>query len=500
MTDSAGSLDRLDTRLALYGLMLLMFAFLVIAGLLVSGSRDAALETIQRKNLSLAGDIVSLQTRDLIDIDGRADISLMHELAQAVMKINPALEVYLLDATGRVLAHALERQIPGDALVDLATIRPLSMHSIAQPRLPVLAGDPARPGRQAIFSAAALGHGSTPDGYLYLVLDGTTPGVVPATDTLKLTLLGIGSVGLGLAISFIWMLSRLTRPLRQLAHSLDVDASMEAALPIVGASKEVRLLEQAIRSMQRRIRDQLKALQAQDKQRRELISNVSHDLRTPLAIARGHVESCLQDKTTANAAINTEALQQTLKQLQRLEKRIRNLFDLARLECATLPLTIEDFGLAELVQDVLDGYRLSAQARNIKIAFDPGSQPMMTIRGDIALIERMLQNLLDNAFTHTPNKGRVAIAVSCLPTDSRARITVSNSGKAIAATDLPHLFDRHWCSTELSNNVDNKGTGLGLAIVRRIAQLHRAQIHVQSEPGGETAFLVDLPLSPGQPN
>ncbi len=407
--------------------------------------------------------------------------------------------MYLLNAAGQVLAHALERQLPGDASVNVAAIRPLAMHSIASPRLPALASDPARPGRQAVFSVAALGHGTSPDGYLYLVLDGRTDDVGPATDTLELTMLGITSVGLGLALSFMWMLSRLTRPLRQLAHSLETGAPLEQAAPIAGASKEVRVLEQAVRSMQRRISDQLKALQTQDRTRRELIGNVSHDLRTPLAIARGHVESCLLDDQVTGESSRRESLQQTLKQLRRLEKRISNLFDLARLESANLPLAVEDFGIAELAQDVLQGYRLTARARAITVDFDPGTRPMTTIRADIALIERTLQNLLDNAFAHTPANGRVSVTVCCVGCKAMARITVGNSGSTIAARDLPRLFDRHWTAGGRQNTPGDSGTGLGLAIVRRIVELHRGQLSVQSAPGGETAFRVDLPLSPGQP-
>jgi signal transduction histidine kinase len=119
------------------------------------------------------------------------------------------------------------------------------------------------------------------------------------------------------------------------------------------------------------------------------------------------------------------------------------------------------------------------------------------VLADIALIERVLQNLVSNALRHTPSGGRVCLTV--LPQGDRVLVRVSDNGQGIAAEDLPHIFERYWTRSPASDSAPPDRTGLGLAIVRRILDLHGTTIGVRSAPqqGAEFSFALPAVGTPG---
>lgn len=224
--------------------------------------------------------------------------------------------------------------------------------------------------------------------------------------------------------------------------------------------------------------------------RRELIANVSHDLRSPLASLRAYIETLLPKEEAVSAAERRHYLEIALSQAEHLQALITELFELARLDFQGYRIDAEPVQLGELARDVMQKLRLAAQQR--KVLLTAAVQPELgLVRADIGLIERTMTNLLENALTHTPAGGRVELSVRS--GDACVVLRVSDSGSGIAPDDLPHIFERFY-RADKARSRDSKGAGLGLAIVKRILELHGSEIRVDSEPGRGATFWFELPL------
>ena len=224
--------------------------------------------------------------------------------------------------------------------------------------------------------------------------------------------------------------------------------------------------------------------------RRELIANVSHDLRSPLASLRAYIETLLLKEEAVSAAERRHYLEIALSHADHLQSLISELFELARLDFQGYRIEAEPVQLGELAHDVMQKLRLPAQQR--KVTLTAAVEPELgLVRADIGLIERTLTNLLENALAHTPAGGRIELSVRS--GDARVVLRVTDSGSGIAADDLPHIFERFY-RADKARSLDAKGSGLGLAIVKRILELHDSEIRVESELGRGATFWFELPL------
>jgi signal transduction histidine kinase len=489
--------SQLHVRLSLLVAALMLLAGAALWVLSARHGEQTALEASQRMNLGLADYIVTHQPRPLIGADGRPDPALMQDMAGMVMKINPAVEVYLLDTQGQVLAHAIEGLGPLATRVDTRRVREL----VAPQRpdmLPVFGDDPRDPGRSTIVSVAPIGDGAAMRGYLYVVLQGRMAQSVQATlgnsNALRSAAVGIALVVGGAALVMALVLTRLTRPLRLLTRDAERfrgDDEVAAAAP--QRSSEIERLRRATAAMRERIAQQFRRLEDADRMRRELVGNISHDLHTPLASVQGYIETVLLRGDALDAAGRDQHLRTALSHARKLDRRIGELFELSKLDAGRVQPRAEVFCLAELLQDVVQDYRLDAQQRGVTLALEAGSHAQARVRADIALIERVLQNLVDNALRHTGHGGRVRLAIeSSHP--QQLMLTVSDSGAGIAPEHLPHIFERYWRPGEAeARDVPSRSAGLGLAIVKRIVELHGSVIRVHSVPQQGTTFAFALP-------
>jgi predicted ATPase/signal transduction histidine kinase len=224
--------------------------------------------------------------------------------------------------------------------------------------------------------------------------------------------------------------------------------------------------------------------------RRELIANVSHDLRSPLASLRGYIETLLLKEKAVSAVERRHYLEVSLSQVDHLQALISELFELARLDFQGYRIDAEPVQLGELAGDVIQKLQLAARDRKIKLR--ASVEPALgLVRADIGLIERTLTNLLENALAHTPVGGQIQLSVHARK--GRVVLRVSDSGSGIAADDLPHIFERFY-RADKARSLNAKGSGLGLAIVKRIVELHGSEIRVESEFGRGATFWFDLPL------
>lgn len=496
--------QRLHVRAALLATPLLIALGAAMVFLLQHFSSQTTLEAGQRMNLGLAQYVVDHQEPGLLNERGLPNGARVRELAMNVMKINPAVEVYFLDREGRVTAHALDGVTgfdPVGKIINMAPVRALLGSDQNNPvRLPLMGTDPIAPNTANTFSVAPLvsveGHTV---GYLYVVLNGRMAplgalGKARWVDsrTLQAMALAVAAVST-LASLVLWLAFRhLTRPLRQLTDEVrgfrgDMDMG---STPSTG--DEIAVLKGTVRDMRQRIAQQFKDLEDADRQRRELVSNISHDLRTPLSNIRGYVETVI----LRGGAIDPEAraghLRTALRHVDILGKRIGDLLELSKLDAGRVAPKQEVFCLAELLQDVVQAYQLASQKRKVTVTVSAGSHSKAKVLADIALIERVLQNLIDNALRYTAPGGVVTLAIK--HRGAFMEISVSDTGQGISSEHLPHIFERYWRATEAEeHSTGHNSSGLGLAIVKRILELHGSVVRVHSEMQRGTRFDFMLP-------
>lgn len=236
-----------------------------------------------------------------------------------------------------------------------------------------------------------------------------------------------------------------------------------------------------------RLRDDLEAENSY--LRRDLIANVSHDLRTPLVSLRGYLEVVVAKAESLSREQRAQYLGIALRQSERLATLIDELFELAKLDFKGLTLQREPFAFGELAADVVQKFQLTAESRGVRLVVEaPGRLP--TVSGDIGLIERVLENLIGNALKHTGDGGRVTLRAHADGPQIVAEVL--DSGRGIAAAELPHVFDRFYRGQSGGHAA---GAGLGLAIARRIVELHGGRIAAASTPGVGTRLWFTLPAA-----
>jgi len=228
--------------------------------------------------------------------------------------------------------------------------------------------------------------------------------------------------------------------------------------------------------MANKIREQFEGLKETDRLRRELVSNVSHDLRTPLASMHGYVETLLLKNDSLSEEERLRYLEITRKHSLRLRRLIGDLFELSKLDSASIKPTLETFSLAELLQDVTQEFESQAENKGIDIDVHAHDGASM-VHADIGLMQRVLENLLRNAVRYTPRGGNNSVTLDKKP--GCVAVAVADTGCGIAEHELDRIFDRFYRSEQGEEERTNSA-GLGLAIVKRILDLHGSRITVTS--------------------
>ena len=453
-------------------------------------------ELSQRLNASLAMYVAN--ARPLIR-NGNVDAQALEALAKQAMVINPTAEIYLVSPGGDILGHALP---PDDVVadrVDTGPIRDLLAESVP---LPIKGVDPRNPGSRKIFSAFPVPDSAAPDrlsGYLYVVLGGsqyeTVSSQVAGSDRQRMiggaiVLLVLAAFGAG-----AWLFSYLTRRLRRLTGEVTAFTAsrFDIGSPVAAADEpddEIDQLRNACHCMAETIQQQLAALQEDDRLRRELVTNVSHDLRTPLASMQGYIETLIIKDNALDAGTRKQYLEIARRHATYLNRLIQDLFELAMLDSRSVTPEFERFLLAELIHDVVQEFQLQAREANVALEVDPPDESV-SVYADISLIQRVLENLVGNALKHTPAGGKVSISVQ--RSAAAVGVSVADTGPGIAEDALPHIFDRFY-KAEQTDERGQGSMGLGLAITKRILDLHASEISVVSKDRQGTRFHFDLPV------
>ena len=220
-----------------------------------------------------------------------------------------------------------------------------------------------------------------------------------------------------------------------------------------------------------------------------MISNISHDLRTPLTCLHGYLETLQGKAPQLSRDERRQFTDAALRHSKHLGAMIEDLFELARLDARIVEVHTETFSAAELLQDLAQKYRPKARQQGIALhARLPANSPFVS--ADLGMIDRVLDNLIGNALAHTPKGGK--IIVDLRRRGEKVAITVLNTGSGIDQSDLPFVFERFYRG-KTSPSQSDRHLGLGLAIAQRIVQLHGSAIEVGSTGNQRTWFQFALP-------
>jgi len=413
---------------------------------------------------------------------------------EMLMDINPNIELYLLNARGRILAYSAPS---GRVVKKQVATGPIEKYLSPTSRLPILGDDPRDSWRQKPFSAARVTMKGLEKGYLYIILGGEEHDslfdLFRGNSIFRISLL-VSLTALLFLFATAFLLFRFTTIRhRRLALAMEefrrsdftVPVRLEA-LPGGKEGDEIDLLGTVFTQMSERIGEQISELKDKDRLRRELVSNISHDLRTPLASLQGYIETLETRADRLSPAEKSEILTKSVRLISRLGTLVAELLELARLDSLDLVAEKELFSLADLVNDIIMDFQEPARRKQISVSAD-FERDQGLVRGDIRLLERAIGNIIDNAIKFTPPEGRVTVGLTRV--GDKVRIWVRDTGPGIAPEDLPHIFERFYRSGSTGAET---GIGLGLAISQRIAQLHGTSIEVLNMPEGGSVFTLDL--------
>lgn len=300
-----------------------------------------------------------------------------------------------------------------------------------------------------------------------------------------------GAIALAVSLLLAGLIAySITRPLDRVARAAEEIASgnYDQQLDIMTTGEMERLVE-SFNTMARQVKA---ALESQ----RDLVANVSHELKTPLTSIQGFSQALL-DGATADAAARERAAAVIHEEAGRMRRLVDELLDLARLEGGEVTLARQPVDLGQLLEEVQARFAPQSERWGVMLDIEtpPGLPP---VAGDADRLSQVFGNLVDNALKHTRGTEGARVALGAELRDGQVVCSVTDNGPGIPAQDLSRIFERFYQVDKSRVKVrEGRGAGLGLAIAREIVQAHGGAIWVESVEGLGTRFSVELPAEMG---
>ncbi len=418
------------------------------------------------------------------------DFASLRRTADEILEVNPNIEIYLVEPTGTVGAvFSREPQTVLPSQVDLLPIKDF-LRTGARINAPMFASDPQMPSRSVIFSAARA-RVSEDGGFVFVVLksrraariqvrafdEGSYFGIAFSS----LVALVIASVvGYFISRHLVLRLRNLMAAVRRLDHG-DLSARVESH-----GRDEIAELGRAVNQMASSLQSTHAELEKKDMLRRELISNIWHDIRGPIAVLQGLGTMLVNEQQTESASIVAESVVANARQLNHFLDELRAL---SELETGELTIRRDAVDLVDVCEETHTAVLPLAQQSEVDLRLALPESDVPYAAGDSALLSRLLRNLVENAIRYTPKQGIVTIQLEHL--EVGLALSVEDTGMGISEEELSRVFERHFQSR--AGNEERYGSGgLGLAIVRKIAEAHASEVTVESSPGRGAKFTVLL--------
>lgn len=485
--------NKLIWKLSLVFSLLVVFmgsSYVVITIYLTNKHFD---ERSQKLNAQLANHLIEEKFNDSSPFleDGSVNKPLFGDLMHDMMAVNRGIEVYLLDTLGAILYSVVLKHDDPDNPIQYVDLGPVNEFIECSGNKYILGDDPRNSEQKKIFSAARFSNNGR-EGFIYIVLAGQE------LDVLANTLLSDYFMKLGIGASVITMMFVivlgacsfwfLTKNLRSLIETVKRFREGDLDIRIDNPEKtDLSVLASNFNEMADTISKNMDEIKSVDVLRRELIANVSHDLRTPLSIINGYVETLQMKKEQLDETEKDKYLEIIKGSSEKLSKLVGQLFEYSKLEADQVKPLKEPFSITDLAMDAVAKYQLIASEKNIQINVQAKDNTPLVF-ADISLVERVIQNLMDNALKFAPEKGEVSLAISANEKD--VKIAITDNGPGIHEKDQSFIFDRYRQARKTSKA---DGVGLGLAIVKKIMELHNTSIQVISQPNKGSTFQFHLP-------
>jgi len=289
------------------------------------------------------------------------------------------------------------------------------------------------------------------------------------------------AIGLAIILSmkFIRPLKDINSTARKLAEG---DYSVKTGVTL---NDEIGELAGTIDVLSERLQIASTESERMDKTRRDFISSISHELRTPVTVLRGSLEA-LRDKVVVDPIQVNEYHGQMLKECLSLQRLVDDLLSLTKLQNPDFKMDMVPLNLSEVLSDVVRSMKTLAEKKNIVLKCD-NPYETLKIRGDYGRLRQMIMVIIDNAIKFSPSNETVILSMKCQ--DSHCRLSIEDHGSGIAKEDIPYIFDRF---NKVNAKENHQGTGLGLAIAKEIASRHRIGLSAESEPDQKTVFALDF--------
>ncbi|MBT0585996.1 HAMP domain-containing histidine kinase [Alteromonas sp. SM 2104] len=455
-------------------------------------------EAEQRLHLTLAEHLVN---DNPILAQGIYDYAALNNLFHTLMVMGPSFEFYYLSPQGQILTYSAELGPLARDSINLAPVLSL----LEEPdKLPVTGDDPRSQTATKIFSAAPVYNNNGLQGYIYVIIGGQAYDSILAglnrSSAMQQFALFAGASLVFLCVALLVLFKSFTRPMKILSDDMDrvraADFAKDVNHQVIKPWKreshnEVHRLGCAFNDMLLHIEAQFEKLQHTDTQRRILLADLSHDLRTPLANLQGYIETLDIQNDILSPHERKRFVQISLKNARNLKRLIDQLFELAYLEAGQVTLNQETFSLAELLQDIAAKFAIKAEEKNVAIQLEPAAVDHYVV-ADIGKLERVLTNLIDNALRHTDSGGVITLAIT--RSADNIRVDIKDTGNGISENELAFIFDaRYQASNQCKDS--QLHAGLGLAICKKLMQLLGSDVTVSSEVGSGTCFSLELPAA-----
>jgi len=493
--------QKLYARLALTLFLSFVLLACFCAYVFVQASAAYQQQVTQLMHKDLAAHVVD---EHLLFENGEPNLEAAKTSFHQLMILGPNFEFYLLDKSGNILAYSTKPSNIKRVAVNINVFDPfLTSQHLQQP---LYGEDPRGEHRQKIFSVAPIYTGKDISGYLYVILgseiyDGIAA-MVSESNIVQWSL-WILLIGVGFSLlATLWLTGAITQPLRKLLDQVSAVRKTGFSPAGIGntaimadlhrwnpnSANEIHALGSDFCTLLETLDEQYKNVLTVDQLRKELLSHISHDLRTPLSSLLGYLETWEINRENLSEADSMKYIATAKRSAQKISKLVEQLFELAYLDSGNVQVNREQFSIAELVQDVIQKFAIMAQEKQLAISVDPKDSSLRVV-GDIEKLERVFTNLIDNAIRHTHEGGEILVRL--LENSRSVAVEISDTGIGIPLEDVAHVFEPHY---KAGNSVRGNTAhgGLGLAITKKLLELHHSPISVQSCEREGTTFLFQL--------
>ncbi len=422
---------------------------------------------------------------DSLEVDTTAIQDIMHSM----MIINPDVEVYLVDNTGKLITYVA----PYKKIVrDKISLGPIKEFIRTKGAESIKGDDPRDKVGEKVFSAAPVLKDGKTIAYYYIILASQERASALSLLSNNYTLgMGLKLIGISLFLSFLFgglFLWYTTRKLDPIYSAMDDFSKGKFETRIHNEGGDFGKLSTTYNHMANEIEASIEKIKSIDDFRRELIANISHDIRTPLTVINGYAETLLTKADSLSGDQREEYFGYINESTKRATGLLNQMIDLSKLENSQLEVVKEPFPIDELVGDLTGRYKVILEKKNITLSYARPENSIIAF-GDISLIERVIQNLIDNAIKYSPEHSNITIDIEN-HSSGQIVFTIADQGRGIEETQISKIFDRY--KRINPDKHDNKSMGLGLAIVRKALELHNSTLEVSSELNVGTTFKFGL--------